>query len=223
MVFLGKKILRNNAEKWLCYAVFPIRTPKIFGPRVECDDYIENHDLSPVFSLEIAPRMAYFCRCIVNFCTMHTSPKSLHSSTQPPPLPLASVYSCRLNCIYPVYTVAPATLATYCHYWHTFPHIPAYTIFTIFYQYFQPIPPGGTLAPILCIIDAYLLRCTVVCLQLVHCACIYNSCTLAHCLPGAPALPAVVLVLVDLPGHALPYALPVHRAFSCPYNVPVTI
>lgn len=64
MVFLGKKILRNNAEKWLCYAVFPIRTPKQFsvfyGPRVRCDDYIEKVDIMHFFLFKIPPGIPIF-------------------------------------------------------------------------------------------------------------------------------------------------------------------
>jgi len=153
---------------------------------------------------------------------MHTSPKSLHSSTQPPPLPPASVYWCRLCCVYPIYTVC----CTY-NIYHTFPHIPALATVTSLWRIFQHLPvfpvfaSSATFCAVLCTIGAHLLRCTVVCLQLVHCACIYNSCALVHCLPGAPALPAVVLVAQ--PGPALSCALSAHRAFSCPYNVPVTI
>lgn len=64
MVFLGKKILRNNAEKWLCYAVFPIWTPKQFsvfyGPRVGCDDYIEKVDTMHFFLFKIPPGIPIF-------------------------------------------------------------------------------------------------------------------------------------------------------------------
>lgn len=115
---------------------------------------------------------------------MHTSPKSLHSSTAPPPPPPVSVYSYRPSCAYPVYTLCCTG-----NIYHIFPALPYTTIF-------QRVPclpifsiisscQGGAarLRPLLCIIDAYLLRCAVVYLRFVHCACNYSTCTLVHCLP----------------------------------------
>lgn len=114
---------------------------------------------------------------------MHTSPKSLHSSTAPPPPPPASVYSYRPNCTYPIYTLCCTG-----NIYHIFPALPCTAIFqrVPYLPYFTSISSlyhrAAHLRPLLCIIDAYLLRCAVVYLRFVHCACNYSTCTLVRCL-----------------------------------------
>lgn len=153
LVFLGKKILRNNAEKWLCYAVFPIRTPKIFGPRVECDDYIEKVEKGTIFLFKIPPEALLFDggSSIFALCTLPPKVCILVHSRRPCPLRRSIGVDSTVYIRY-IHFVVPTTFTTYYHYWHIFPHIPVHAIFTNIFQLFlvpimYPLPYSARKVP----------------------------------------------------------------------------
>lgn len=138
---LGKKILRKNAEKWLCYAVFPIRTPKIFGPRVECDDYIRKGQKWAFFLFKIPPVAPLFdvASSIFALCTLPPKVCIVVHSRRPFRLRRSIGVDSTVYIRYTQFVVS-TTFTIHSHIFQPLPLLPVYGIVSSIYQCFQCLP-----------------------------------------------------------------------------------
>ena len=160
---------------------------------------------------------------------MHTFAGSVHSSggaqrAAAVPLPCSCVTGRgpSVYCYRPC--VAVATLSIIFHLCHCLPCLPYIPTYSSIFHRFQCLPIPPMFCPVLCTIVAHFSRRFVIYSTLFLCSCNNSIGVLVCCLSPAPSagIPARCRGVVLLSGPSVA-SLSAHRAFSCPYNVPVTI